>query len=55
MLNMVHIFARLISNLATTWLRQLPEEERWRQDPLSHPVLSRMTPHELSDLPFERC
>ena len=30
------------------------EEERWQQDPLSHPVLRRMTPHELADLPFDR-
>ncbi|TKT77356.1 hypothetical protein [Aquamicrobium sp. LC103] len=28
------------------------EEERWRMDPLSHPVLRSMSPLELSDLPL---
>lgn len=26
--------------------------DRWQSDPLSHPVLRRMTPHQLADLPF---
>lgn len=26
----------------------------WARDPLSHPALSRMTPHQLADLPLER-
>ena len=28
------------------------EEQRWRADPLSHPVLSRMSQAELADLPI---
>lgn len=26
--------------------------DRWQSDPLSHPDLRRMTPHQLADLPF---
>lgn len=41
-----------------TWLfrqrKRVSDEEAWRQDPLSHPAIRRMTPHELADLPFDR-
>jgi hypothetical protein len=47
-----------------TWLArqhaaaQAAHEERqtraWLRDPLSHPALSKMCPHELADVPLER-
>ncbi|MBD1544829.1 hypothetical protein [Roseibium aggregatum] len=33
---------------------RLTDQAQWEKDPLSHPVLARMTPHELADLPFDR-
>jgi len=48
----------ILKKLPLTWLyrrqRRVPDAEQWRRDPLSHPALSRMTPHELADLPFNR-
>lgn len=29
-----------------------PEDDDWRSDPLSHPVIRAMDPNELADLPF---
>jgi hypothetical protein len=34
--------------------RRLFEEARLVSDPLSHPELRRMRPHELADIPFPR-
>ena len=34
--------------------RERAREHDWQRDPLSHPVLSRMSPHQLADLPLER-
>jgi hypothetical protein len=45
---MFEIIRQLFSATATAQ----PDEPDWRQDPLSHPVLQRMTPDELADLPL---
>lgn len=34
--------------------RTQADETSWLRDPLSHPVLERMTPDELADLPLGR-
>jgi hypothetical protein len=34
--------------------RSVGDEQDWRRDPLSHPVLEAMSPRELADLPFDR-
>lgn len=39
---------------ATKAARQERQRRAWARDPLSHPALSGMTPHQLADLPLER-
>ena len=49
---------RMIERLSTSFGRRhrCPRDqgEPWRQDPMSHPAVQRMTPDQLADLPFER-
>jgi hypothetical protein len=43
---------KIIRNFFTRSAEAMRAEPDWRQDPLSHPVLQRMTPDELADLPL---
>lgn len=48
---------RIIERLGVSFgrrQRQRGQGEPWYQDPMSHPVVQRMSPNQLADLPLER-
>jgi hypothetical protein len=51
MLKFFWTFAERLRRRAAAGLSQ-EEEEKWRRDPLSHPVLARMDMRTLADLPM---
>ena len=55
MLN-IHSFSRFFLGLLPTPLESstLHQDEEWKRDPLSHPILQRMSLEQLADLPFDR-
>ena len=54
MLNLICFFKTRIFRTERSRQARLSEQAQWERDPLSHPVLARMSLHELADLPFDR-
>lgn len=53
---MIKLFSLLLRLATPTPARTSNKDENvpWRNDPLAHPVLERMSVRELADLPFDR-
>jgi uncharacterized protein YjiS (DUF1127 family) len=55
-MQLIHKIATRLArrHAAATAARRQRQARAWRRDPLSHPALSDMSPHQLADLPLER-
>lgn len=49
---MLQLFWNILRDRGSS--RDITQDPAWRRDPLAHPVLDRMTPTELADLPLRR-